>query len=461
MSFDPRIAQNRFGYGPGPGFEPPRSVQHMLDRLAGPDTQATRFPISNFVDVFGDLQEIRDLTAAFRKARNKGGDAVETTKAARNQKYREMNRKRDAWFLATVARCATAEDAFRERLVRFWADHFTVVGKGPLFQSVAATFPEDVVRPHVTGRFTDMLRASTTHPVMLHYLDQFASAGEGSKLAMKGKRSLNENLAREILELHTLGVDGSYTQTDVRAFANLLAGFAPGKEGRATYRPNWGNPGPEVVLGKSYGGQKPRVEDVFEALDDIARHPDTARHIARKLATHFVSDDPDPELIDALTTKFTDSDGDLMALYDTLLNHPAAWAPAQKKIKQPFDFIASAVRALDVSVDTLASLKRKDRNLLFFGPLKLMGQPWERPGGPDGWPEDAAHWITPQGLAARIQWAVSAPSALNTKLPDPRDFVQTALAGRASEATQFAARAAETRWEGIGIILSSPEFQRR
>ena len=461
MSFDPRIAQNRFGYGPGAGIAPPRSVQHMQNQLAGPDVQAERFPISGFVDVYGDLQEIRKLNKAFRKARNKGSAKAEAAKAARKEKYREMSRKQDAWFLATIARCTTAEDAFRERLVRFWTDHFTVAGKAPQTRNVASTFPEDVVRPHVTGRFADMLRASTTHPLMLHYLDQFASAGEDSKLAMQGKRSLNENLAREILELHTLGVDGSYSQTDVRAFANLLAGFAPGKDGRVSFRPNWGNPGPEVVLGKSYGRQKPRVEDIFEALDDIARHPDTARHIARKLATHFVSDDPDPDLVNAITVSFIESEGDLMVLYDTLLNHPAAWAPQQMKIKQPFDYIASALRALGVSVDALASLKRKDRNLLFFGPLKLMGQPWESPGGPDGWPEDAAHWITPQGLAARIQWAISAPSSFDAKLPDPRDFVQTALTGHATEATQFAARAAETRWEGIGIILSSPEFQRR
>ncbi|MCK0171209.1 DUF1800 domain-containing protein [Aliiroseovarius sp. S1123] len=461
MSFDPRIAQNRFGFGPGPGFEPPRSAQQMLNLLAEPDKQAKRFPIAGFVDIYGDLKEIRKLNKALRKTRGAGGTGFKAAKSARKEKYREMGHKRDAWFLAAVARCITAEDAFRERLVRFWADHFTVVGKGQLFRGVASTFPEDVVRPHVTGRFSDMLRASTTHPVMLHYLDQLSSAGEGSRLATQGKRSLNENLAREILELHTLGVDGGYTQTDVRAFANLLTGLFLGKDGRFVFRPHRGNPGPEVILGKSYGVQAPRADDIFEALDDIARHPATARHIARKLATHFVADDPDPDLVDALTVSFMDSDGDLMALYETLLTHPAAWVPQQTKIKQPFDFIASAVRALGVPVNTLSALKPNERNLLFFGPLKLMGQPWESPSGPDGWPEDPAHWITPQGLAARIQWAVSAPSSFDTKLPDPRNFVQTALAGQASEATLFAARAAETRWEGIGIILSSPEFQRR
>ncbi|WP_424938973.1 DUF1800 domain-containing protein [Aliiroseovarius sp. S253] len=461
MPFDPVIAQNRFGYGPRPGVKPPASTRQMLDMLAGPDTQAARFPIPGFVDIYDDIQEVQNLTNAFRNARRKGGPGLEIAKAARKEKYQELNRKRAAWFLASMNRCTTANDAFRERLVRFWADHFTVIGKGPRFKRAAATFPEDVVRPHVNGRFADMLRASSTHPVMLHYLDQFASAGEGSKLAMQGKRSLNENLAREILELHTLGVDGEYTQDDVRAFANLLAGLALGKDGRYRFRPKNGNPGPEIVLGKSYGRQQPRIKDIFEALDDIARHPDTARHIARKLATHFVSDDPDSELVDALTVRFTESDGDLMALYETLLDHPAAWAPEQMKIKQPFDFVASAVRALDVPADMLTSLNRRDRKLVFFAPLALMGQPWESPGGPDGWPEDAAHWITPQGLAARIQWAVSAPSSLDVTLPDPRDFVEIALAGQATEMTQFAARAAETRWEGIGIILSSPEFQRR
>ncbi|MCK0141634.1 DUF1800 domain-containing protein [Aliiroseovarius sp. F20344] len=461
MSFDPNIAQTRFGYGPRLGLDAPKSVSQMLDMLAGPDTQAERFPIPGFVDIYDHLKEVKQLTIAVRKARNKGGPAVEKTIAARKKKYAQMNRKREAWFISTLNRCTTTEDAFRERLVRFWTDHFTVIGKGPQFRSVASTFSEDVVRPHVNGRFVDMLKASSTHPVMLHFLDQFASAGEGSKLAMQGKRSLNENLAREILELHTLGVDGAYTQKDVRSFANLLAGFALGEDGRYRFHPRKGNPGPEVVLGKRYGRKKPRVDDVFEALEDIARHPDTARYIATKLATHFVSDIPDPDLVRALSGSFIESDGDLMALYEVLLNHPAAWAPERNKVKQPFDFVASSVRALGVPEGTLTAMKRKQRNLVFFGPLKLMGQQWETPNGPDGWPEDSAHWITPQGLAARIQWAVSAPSALDFKLPDPRDFVETALAGQASDATDFAARAAETRWEGIGIILSSPEFQRR
>lgn len=461
MSFDPIIAQSRFGYGPRPGLNPPASVRQMLDLLAGHDTQADRFPIPGFVQIYDDLREVQRLTKAFRKARRKGGPSLEVAKAARKEKYRELNRQRAEWFIATMNRCTTAEDAFRERLVRFWTDHFTVIGKGPRFKRTASTFPEDVVRPHVNGRFADMLRASSTHPVMLHYLDQFSSAGEGSKLAMDGKRSLNENLAREILELHTLGVDGDYTQDDVRAFANLLAGFTLKDDGRVGFRPKKGNPGPEIVLGTSYGRQKPRVDDVFEALDDIARHPDTARHIAQKLATHFVSDSPDPDLVDALRDSFMTSDGDLMAVYETLLNHPAAWAPAQVKIKQPFDFVASAVRALGVPADTLTTLRHGQRRMAFFGPMKLMGQPWETPGGPDGWPEDAAHWITPQGLAARIQWAISAPSSFGTKLPDPRAFVETALVGQATDMTRFAAHAAETRWEGIGIILSSPEFQRR
>lgn len=461
MSFDPIIAQNRFGFGPRPGLSAPTSVAEMLDMLRGPDVQADRFPIASFLDVYGDVQEIQQMTKDVVKSRRKGGPAFDIAKAARKDKYRYMNRQRDRWFLAAVNRCATAEDAFRERLVRFWTDHFTVVGKGPSYKSLASTFPEDVVRPHVNGRFADMLRASSTHPVMLHYLDQFASAGEGSKQAIKGKRSLNENLAREILELHTLGVDGAYTQNDVRAFANLLAGLSLGKDGRYDFRAGKGNPGPEVVLGKSYGRQKPRIQDIFDALDDIARHPDTARYIATKLASHFVSDAPDPDLVEALAAGFTESDGDLMALYETLLNHPAAWVSAQMKVKQPFDFVVSAVRALDIPADTLSAMKRKERNLVFFAPLKLMGQPWESPGGPDGWPEDAAHWITPQGLAARIQWAISAPSSFDALLPDPRDLVQTALDGRATETTEFAARAAETRWEGVGIILSSPEFQRR
>ncbi len=461
MSFDPEIAAVRFGFGLGPRSAPVQSTTRMLEALRGADTQAAMLPIPGFVETYPDILEIRGLGRARRAAKDKGKTDFDAAQKALQVKRREMRRKRNAWFLASLSRASMAEDTFRERLVRFWSDHFTAIGKGNQFEYLGTTFTEDAIRPHIAGRFADMLKASSTHPVMLYYLDQFASAGENSKLAQKGKRSLNENLGREILELHTLGVEGGYTQTDVRAFANLLAGFTLKKTGKAGFDHKKGNPGAETVLGKSYGTTTPRVEDVMEALDDLARHPDTARHIARKLATHFVADTPDPDLVAQIEQAFLASDGDLVTVYEAMLDHPAAWSRDLQKVKQPFDFVASSLRALDVSHEALETRTPKERNLMLLGSLKLMGQAWGRPSGPDGWPEDARNWITPQGLAARIQWSMTAPPVLTTPLPDPREFVTTALGSLAGDTTLFAARAAETRTEGVGMILSSPEFQKR
>ena len=457
MRFDPELAEIRFGTGLGPRVALPRDMGEMLARLGGPDEAARRFPIAGFLDQADDIRRFQELRKPARR-----GDAA--ARAERDRIKRQSRRNQARWFGAGLGRWIDSPDSLRERLTRFWADHFTVVGKRAMTRAMAATFVEDAIRPHLTGRFSDLLRAAETHPLMLDYLDQFRSVGEGSPLAAQGK-GLNENLAREILELHTLGVDGPYDQQDVRQFANLLAGFTHDSSGQVRFQPRRGNPGAETILGKSYGARKPRVEDVYAAFEDLATHPATARHIARKLVVHFVSDTPDPALIDHIATRFEATGGALMAVYEALLEHPSSWNSAREKVKQPYDFIATSMKALGLNGNQVAALKLKDFRAGIFGPMALMGQQWERPPGPDGWPEEAGHWITPQGLAARIQWALSVPlmlfERLSAEMPDPRALATTALGTHADAPVLFAAAAAETRWEGVALVLSSPAFQRR
>ncbi len=458
MRFNPDLAEIRFGTGLGPASSPPDSARAILDRLTARDQAARDFPIAGFEAQAPDIRKERALAKRVRQGSDDARD--QRRKLRKRMQERQMD-----WFKATLARYATSPDGMRERLTRFWANHFTVVGKRPMTRPLPSTFVEDAIRPHLAGRFSDMLRAAVTHPMMLDYLDQFTSFGEGSVAGRRQGKGLNENLAREVLELHTLGVDGPYTQTDVREFANLLAGFTFDRQGKVTFFPGRGSPGAETVLGKSYGGRKPRLADVHAALDDLAIHPATARHIARKLAMHFVSDTPDPGLVSDIETAFLMSGGDLLATYTALLNHPAAWDPNLQKAKQPFDFVASSLRAFGVTGDQIIGFKGKDVLNGIVQPMALMGQKWERPDGPDGWPDDAAHWITPQGLAARIQWALTIPTemgkVLGASLPDPREFVDTALGSLANDQVSFVAAAAETRWEGVGLILSAPSFQRR
>lgn len=457
MSFSAEIAAIRFGYGLSPRRAAPESLTAMVQALEAPDEMAAAYPIPSMAEQRERFQAHSDLSRARRE-----GDATAREKImALRGEGRRLN---EAMLRATVARAVDAPDAFRERLTRFWADHFTVKGRG-LARFAVQHFVEDAIRPNLTEPFAVMLKAAVTHPMMLLYLDQNSSVGPGSGYAMKQaergrRRGLNENLAREVLELHTLGVGGGYDQADVRQFAELLAGMRADLREGMSFRAVQGEPGPEEVLGAVYGAETPKLADIHAALDDIAVHPDTAAHIARKLAVHFVSDTPPEALVEALRRRFEETGGDLGAVSVALLEHPEAWGPLEKT-KQPFDFVVSACRALGLEGRQVAGLNRNRTKGLFLRPMALMGQPWEEPNGPDGWPEEGANWLTPQGLAVRINWAMSAGRIEGLELPDPRALLGTALGGQAGPRLAFAAGAAERREEGVGIILASPDFQRR
>ena len=458
MSFDPTLAAIRFGTGLSATLPPLQDVAAMLALLTGPDTAALAFPIAGFDVAQPRLADFRQMLQARR-------DAQGTDRAAGLQELYQFMRgqAQDArlrFFQATLARGVTSPDGLRERLALFWADHFTVRSRDNFSAYLVAPFAADAIRPHLTGTFGAMLRAVMTHPMMLIYLDQVRSIGPDSRVGQRRNLGLNENLAREMLELHTIGVDGPYDQTDVRQLAELLTGLVWTPNDGFSYNPAMAEPGAETVLGVTYDAGA-SLDTVFAALDGLATHPATARHIAHKLAVHFVADQPDPGLVQDLTDVFVQTGGDLLAVTTALLAHPAAWVPQLQKVKPPFGYVTSALRALGVPADALTSLTRRQTETLFGAPLTVMGQAWEEPPGPDGWPEDGAAWVTPQGVAGRINWAMTMPAQLVDPLPDPRDFVRSALGPTPPDAVVFAAGAAENITIGVGLILSSSAFQRR
>ncbi|MCZ4354333.1 DUF1800 domain-containing protein [Roseovarius aestuarii] len=460
MPFHPERAEIRFGCGLSPRVPPPTSVDDMMARLTGPDLMASALPIPDFDAYRPRMSKVHAI-----KKVQKAGKTKKERKAALKT-YRKLRRatRDDAagWLGQMMLRRAMTEDGLRERLVSFWADHFTARGNGRIWPQGQLPYIEQAIRPNISGRFSDLLRAAALHPLMVKYLDQSKSIGPHSVTGKKrGKGAgLNENLAREMLELHTLGVDGPYSQDDVQALARLLTGVTFKLKHGFVYSQKQAEPGPHVLLGHSLGGKKPTLAHIHNTLDMLATHPATARHIARKLAMHFVSDQPDPTMVAAMTTRFTDTGGDLAAVIRTMLEHPAAWQDGPGNVKRPVDFVGSALRALDVVPKHVPTGNAKDMQALFIAPLTLMGQPLEAPPGPDGWPEADADWITPQRLAARLQWAMAAPFQLRKTLPRPEKFAQTALGSTLTEPVRFAAAAAETRAEGIGLILASPAFQR-
>ena len=459
MAFDPIRAEMRFGFGLSPEIIAPASVAQMLDGIVGVDEMAEAFPIDPFETLLERLLRRREMRKVIRSTPNSEAEraaAMEAQKALFKTSYQDELR----WLRQDMQRRIRTRSGFRERLGAFWGDHFTAYGKGQILKVGTGPYIDEAIRPHIAGRFEDILIAAVSHPLMLHFLDQDKSIGPESEIGRKKPgRGLNENLAREILELHTLGVDGPYTQGDVRELAELLTGLAWTPDKGAVFRKRAAEPGGETLLGKTYGPAA-GPEPLRAALRDLARHPATARHIVTKLAVHFVSDRPDLTLIEAMAARYDESAGDLWAVYEAMLDHPAAWQAEPGNLKRPADFMASTLRALAIPEARFAAWKPGRINKQLRQPLMRMGQPWQRPLGPDGWAEEDDAWATPQGMAGRLQWALALSELMGGDLPDPRDFVEAALGPEAPEAVRFAAKAAESRREGVALVLMAPAFQR-
>ena len=424
----------RFGFG----------LPASLTGLGQTDEAVRTWPGVALADLRPVLQAYREGKKADDTAQVKAAQAEADALALRGAK-------------AILARAVGSDDPYRERLVAFWADHFTVTARNRMERPLPSILIDEAIRPHVDGAFTDMLPAVTTHPAMLIYLNQEASFGPGSPKGKRQKKGLNENLARELLELHTLGVDAAYSQVDVRELAELLTGLTVSANKGFDFDKNRAEPGAETVLGARYDGKG--IAPILQVLQDLAARPETARHLAGKLAVHFVADAPDPALVQDLTAIYRDSDGDLRQLSAGLAAHPLAGTGT--KARQPLEFLVAGLRALGVGPDVILGLEQRAFRRLILQPLEAMGQPFQRAPGPDGWPETEVDWITPQGLAARISWAMQAPERLVRPLPDPRAFVTTALGARAGDQLVWAVNAAESARDGVGLVLASPAFNRR
>lgn len=452
----PEMAAIRLGYGLSSQMSPPTGPNEILAAVprAGSDDESVSME---------QLRKMELRTVRLRR-RLKQGD-----KGARKALDKELNRTQRLVNRAVSQRFARAVDdpgGFGERLVQFWADHFTVSGGNSYQRLMAATYVNEAIRPHIGTRFADLMFAAETHPRMLIFLNQNRSVGPNSYLAKtkraKQKLGLNENLAREMIELHSLGVGADYTQKDVRQLAELLTGLTYNAGEAGVFRANRAEPGAETILGKSYGGDGPaKLGDIRAVIEDLAQHPVTAQHLARKLARHFVADRPPETLVERLAQAYMDTQGDLGTVNAELVEAPELTSHFRQKIRQPFDYMVASLRSLGVTGDQIMALKPRQLRGWLILPLSRMGQVWGEPPGPDGWPEDGESWVTPQGLAARIDWAMRVPAKLCTELPDPRGLLEAALGDTASEALQWAVPKAESAREGVAIVLASADFNRR
>ncbi len=457
------IAANRFGLGARPGelnaarLDPKAWLAKQLKdkssfALTADGLPTSRMAAESLGGYFDDMKASSSGAAKKREPEARAQRGIKPLKSLRDILLAEVE--------ARTFRGLSTETSFAERLVLFWSNHFTVSANKVVTIPFAGAFEREVIRTGMTGTFADLLVASTRHPGMLLYLDQARSIGPNSKAGKRRDKGLNENLAREILELHTLGAQGGYTQTDVTEFAKALTGWsltggrtklvAPEADpGDFIFVDRYHEPGARMVLGHRYAESDGAQAEAI--LRDLAKHTSTARHIATKLARHFVADDPPAAAIDALEKSYRTSGGRLPALHETLISLEAAWRPEPQKFKSPNEFFLSALRC--------AGLARIDRTRLVSA-YGLLGQaPYQAPS-PEGWPDDAASWAGPDAVIKRIEWA-QAFSDLQRGTFRPEDMAKAALGPALSMRTIQSIARAESAPQGLTLALMSPEFQRR
>lgn len=462
-------AANRFGLGARPGElqqigSDPRGW--LLGQLGPAPAIAAYDGLPGSADYLATLFAYQQQRRQ-QRMRREAGNGADRPEGGDGRRSLRQGVQRELVLRQGVA--VASATSFRERLVRFWSNHFAISVDKFRAGLFAAPMEREAIRPHVTGRFADLLLAVERHPGMLLYLDNERSIGDDSRLAQLSRRrasrnpqsrsrGLNENLAREILELHTLGVDGGYTQADVVEFARAITGWGvvrPGARGGSnafSFRSAAHEPGTRRVLGKTFA-QSGEQQGVA-ILHMLALHPATANHLSLQLARHFVADEPPPALVARMARTYLDTGGELAAVYRTLIQDDAAWSPSARKFKNPDDFAVSALRA--TGLDDAASLG------LSLQLQAQLGRPVFQPRSPAGFGDIAADWGGPDALFKRVQ----AAQALADRLPDmqgstPLALAQAALGPTLDAQTATALRRAESVQQGVALLLASPVFQWR
>jgi uncharacterized protein (DUF1800 family) len=465
------IAVLRFGLGAKAGdlvaaAGDPRAW--LKSQIKGPAPLAVDAALTRSDQVFAGLLAAREQKQKMKRTSAADSADPKVIVNAVREAYQPHYR---AQVLARAQSAALTQRPFAERLVHFWANHFAVSADKGIVYGLAGTLENEAIRPHVAGRFVDLLMAVEQHPAMIAFLDNQYSVGKDSMAAQFASRfrdpdlnppkrrfGINENLAREILELHTLGVNGGYSQADVTSFAQIITGWsigggngrlAGGVPGRFYFRDNLHEPGPKVFLGKTYTEQGQRQGEA--ALADLARRPETARFIAAKLVRHFIADDPPPAAVERVARAFMNSGGDLPYVYAALIEAPEAWDPVARKFKTPEDFVFSTLRALNLSPAQPEEVIRT---------FDLLGQRQYTPGSPAGWPDISKSWDGSDALMHRVLWA-SRVGAKYESGADPAALAAASLGGYARPETITALRRAASSGQAVALLLMSPEFQRR
>lgn len=466
------IAANRFGLGARPGDldkigDSPR--EWLLAQVQQPR------PLLKSVGEVSTSKEAILMQLEYRRQNRESMQAGTQAANANNIQMMAQNMRPlfEQHLAARLTQALESEATFYERLVHFWSNHFAVSITNIQAMGSIATLEFEAIRPNITGHFVDLLLAVEQHPVMLAYLDNVQSIGPNSRIgSFTGRRNqnrnadlrprkvdINENLAREILELHTLGVDGGYTQQDVTTFAKVITGWGIGdgnnsrfnrsEPGEFFFNDNAHEPGSQTLLGKSY--KQNGIRQGEAVLADLAQSPSTARHLATKLARHFIDDDPPAAAVDRISKAYLESDGHLPTVYEALVNSAEAWSEPLAKYKSPKDFILSMYRAIDFA---------PQRTQQIAGPFTVLGQEPFRSGSPAGWPDTAQDWSGGEALFKRVEIAVTTGNNIGNRY-DPVALATAIMGPVVGERTLTAISRAESGSQGIALLFASSEFMRR
>ena len=458
MSLEGAIAVHRFGLGGRPGEIDKASAdpRGWLKAQVATEAQQPVPPDGGVYARGGELvrQEREQIAqrVAFKNGKlqlkDAGPDAVKNFVAPRLQIFqREMAGRFHLGF--------TSERPFAEHLVWFWSNHFTVSVTAGRTINFAGAFEREAIRPYIADNFENMLLAVASHPAMLVYLNNEASIGPDSLAGRMSGRGRNENLGRELMELYSLGVDGGYSQADVIALANILTGWGldPQTPSGFNFYPNRHEPGDVTLRGRTYPAT---LKGGIQAVRDLAHDPHTARHIATKMATTFISDTPSAASIGRLEKCFTDTGGDLKALSAVLVDDPEGWTPHPKKLRNPVEYVTAGYRLLGLPQGNNSGQQIQAA----MGTSRAMGEFPMTATSPKGWPITSDGWSGPDAILNRIEWAKQAGG----RMPAGFNAMAVAEAGLGpllAPATRQAMAAAETPGDALALLLSSPEFQRR
>ena len=479
----PAIACNRFGLGARPGELAAAALgprDWLRSQLLGaaptldagslppglPPLQSSAQILAGVIPIVQALRAARARATSIAAAADVQAHAAVATLQRLPQYFRPLYQRE---VRARTYAAAVSVRPLLERLVYFWSNHFAVSVDKLAVLGVAGSLEREAIRPHVLGRFQDLLLAVERHPAMLLYLDNQQSTGPGAPLARRAaargrERGLNENLAREILELHTLGVDGGYSQADVTSFARVLTGWSVGAgrnllsgeaPGEFRFRPLLHEPGAQALLGRRYAEAGSAQGE--QVLRDLAQSSATAQHIATKLARHFIADEPPASAVARIARAFERSDGDLPTVYTALIEADESWQSCFVKYKTPLDYLCSTYRALGTPLTASLADEQDARPLAAY---QLLGQRTFAPGSPAGWPDRSADWDGAGALLKRIELA----EVLGQRLGGMVDVAALAreLWGAAlSVETQRALARAASGAQALTLLLTAPEFMRR